>query len=197
MAIKETGKTIQRRISEGFFEKYCNGKGIDIGCFDEPLLPNIDLWDLRISPDMDAKFMNNVKNETYDFVYSSHCLEDIDEPKIALLNWYRILKKGGYLILFLPHRDLFEHVHNLPSPCNSDHKHYFLIDKHEAPCTLGVIPLLAETLTDYDLLYVKKCEEGHKCTYVDRGEGWFSVISEGEYSIELVLKKGNDTQYFN
>jgi len=197
MAMKETGKAIPRRTVEGFFEKYCNGKGIDIGCYDEPLLPDIDLWDLRISPTMDAKFMNGVKDETYDFVYSSHCLEDIDEPKIALQNWYRILKRGGYLILFLPHRDLFEHAHYLPSPCNSDHKHYFLIDKNEAPCTLGVIPLLVESLTDYDLLYVKKCEEGHKCTHVPYDNGWISVISEGEYSIELVLKKGNDAQYFN
>jgi len=197
MAMKETGKAEYRRRNEGFYEKYCNGKGIDIGCFDEPLLPDCDLWDLQINPFQDAKYMDGIEDETYDFVYSSHCLEDIDDPSVALKNWYRILKRGGYLILFLPHRDLFEHVHILPSPCNSDHKHYFLIDKDEQPDTLGIIPLISNTLTDYDLLYVKKCEDGHKHTYIERDNGLFSIISEGEYSIELVLKKGNDAIYYN
>ena len=195
--MKETGKARPRREAEGFYEKYCNGKGIDIGCFDEPLLPTCDHWDLQIDTKMDAKFMSGVDDEIYDFVYSSHCLEDIDDPSIALKNWYRILKRGGYLILFLPHRDLFEHVRTLPSPCNSDHKHYFLIDKDEQPDTLGVIPLISNNLTDYDLLYVKKCEEGHKHTYIERDNGYFSIISEGEYSIEVVLKKGNDAVYYN
>ena len=197
IAVAETWKAKERRIKDGFFDKYCNGRGIDIGCRSDVLLPTCDLWDLTISPDMDAKFMAGIKDETYDFVYSSHCLEDIDEPKVALINWYRILKPGGYLILFIPHRDLFERVHFLPSPCNKDHKHFFLIDKHEAPHTLGIIPLITEVLTNYELLYVKKCDDGYKCTYMDRGNGFFSLLIEGECSIELVLKKGNLTQYFN
>ncbi len=198
----ETSKAIERRKREGFFEKYCQGKGIDIGCQGfgpaaDKLTEDCTAWDLSIDPKMDATFMDGVPSDTYDFVYSSHCLEDIPDCALALKNWYRILKRGGFLLIYLPHRDLFELVHHLPSTGNIAHVHFFLIDRHEPPATIGLVPLVAETLTDYDLIYVKKCDEGYKYEIVDRGNGMFSVLAQGEYSIELVLRKGNETRYIN
>jgi len=43
----------------------------------------------------------------FDYVYSSHFLEHLDEPVEALHEWYRILKPGGHLILYLPHKDYY------------------------------------------------------------------------------------------
>jgi hypothetical protein len=33
----ETSKSQQRREQEGFFDRYCQGKGLDIGCGKDPL----------------------------------------------------------------------------------------------------------------------------------------------------------------
>jgi len=92
------------------------------------------------------------------------------------------LKKNGYLILYLPHRDLYEKKQTLPSRFNEDHKHFFLLENDEEPDTIGVLSLLARTLDNYEIIYAKECSEGH--TIFD------SVLhSNGEYSIEVVIKK--------
>jgi SAM-dependent methyltransferase len=185
----ETFKARERRIRDGFFDKYCVGKGIDIGCFDDPLLPDIERWDLRIDPNMDAQYMRDVPDESYDFVYSSHCLEDLPNPSKGLFNWWRILKPGGYLTVMVPHRDLFERRITLPSPGNSDHKWYFLMDHDEPPVTLGLIPLITKTLFRYDIEYVKKCSDGYGYNKISHEDGTYSLIAYGEYSIEAVIRK--------
>jgi len=42
---------------------------------------------------------------TYDCAIASHCLEHIANPLKALLEWRRVLRKDGLLLLILPHRD--------------------------------------------------------------------------------------------
>ena len=42
-----------------------------------------------------------VKDETYDFVYSSHTLEHINDIYTALKNWIRILKKDFLYCIYL------------------------------------------------------------------------------------------------
>ena len=41
----------------------------------------------------------------YDCVIASHCLEHMANPIQALLEWKRVLRPGGVLLLILPHRD--------------------------------------------------------------------------------------------
>lgn len=41
----------------------------------------------------------------YDCVIASHCLEHMANPIKALLEWKRVLRAGGVLLLILPHRD--------------------------------------------------------------------------------------------
>lgn len=192
--MEETRKNYGRRANEGFFQKYCQGKGIDIGSGSCPLqVLGIDTYDLP----NDAKFMQEVKNEAYDFVYSSHCLEDIDEPDVAIQNWWRILKTGGYLILSVPHRDLFERKRSLPSHGNKNHKHFFLIDRYEYPCTIGLVPFITKNLSNQDIIYVKKCDDGYSCSIVEQ-EAFplgIHVIASGELSIEAVIKKSEKVIY--
>jgi SAM-dependent methyltransferase len=189
--LTETGKAKPRRVKEGFFEKYCTGKGIDIGCGSDPLLGTMDKWDLSISPNMDAQWMKGVDDEAYDFVYSSHCLEDLESPQIALHHWWRILRPGGYLLLYLPHRDLFERRRFLPSAGNRNHKWFFLMDRDDHPFTLGVVPMLNRLLKNPDLIYIKKCDEGYKYyRQATPGVGpGYQIIAEGEFSIEAVIRK--------
>jgi SAM-dependent methyltransferase len=128
---------------------------------------------------------------------SSHCLEDIDDPKVAIQNWWRILKTGGYLILSVPHRDLFERKRSLPSHGNKNHKHFFLIDRYEYPCTIGMVPFITKNLSSQDIIYVKKCDDGYSCNIVQQ-EAFplgVHVIASGELSIEAVIRKSEKVMY--
>lgn len=181
----ETSKARQRRLREGFFEKYCGGKGLDIGYGGDLITPNSVGWDCEHG---NAQYLKGLADSTYDFVYSSHTLEHMTEVDIALKNWWRVLKRGGYLILYLPHRDLYEKKTSLPSFWNADHKHFFLLHRDEGPDTIGLIPALPRSLSDYEIVYAKECSEGHTITAPE-------IHSDGEYSIEIVIrKKGSDCQ---
>lgn len=51
-----------------------------------------------------------VKNEEYDFCFSSHCLEHIANPLKAVSEWLRVIKKGGHIIMILPEKSVcFDH----------------------------------------------------------------------------------------
>lgn len=175
----ETTKAKNRRIREGFFEYYCKGKGLDIGFGGDLITKSADGFDFEHG---DAQYLYKIKNSSYDFVYSSHTIEHLPNPSEAIKNWFRIVKPGGYLIIYLPHRDLYEKKKTLPSKFNPTHLHFFLPDKNEEPDTLGILPLIERSLKDYNLIYIKVCDEG------------FSILdplihSNGEYSIEVVLRK--------
>ena len=176
----ETRKAKDRREREGFFDKYCQGRGIDIGGGHDPLNDSIEIWDLERG---DATFMKGVPDDTYDFVYSSHCLEHISNPFLALLNWCRILKKGGYLIIAVPHRDLYEKKKFLPSRWNGDHKFFFLPDDHDLPHTIGLTKLIRGSIgNQIGFISVRTCDEGHTITDPNQH-------SNGEYAIEVILVK--------
>ena len=44
-----------------------------------------------------------IKNNDFDIVYTSHCLEHVQNIVPLLLDIYRILKKGGHLLIRVPH----------------------------------------------------------------------------------------------
>lgn len=125
--------------------------------------------------------MESIPGSHFDFVYSSHCLEHVEDASVALSHWWRVLKPEGYLILFVPHRDLYENTRSLPSCWNPGHRRFFLLDKDEPSDTVGLVPLIQRSLSNYELIYAKVCDEGHRFNR----EGY----PEGEYSIEVVIKK--------
>jgi predicted SAM-dependent methyltransferase len=58
----------------------------------------------------EASELNDIKNDSYDFLLSCHSLEHIANPIKTLKNWYNILKKDGKIILVLPDKDFtFDH----------------------------------------------------------------------------------------
>lgn len=175
----ETSKSYGRRKREGFFEKYCLGKGIDIGYGGDIVVPGCLGWDFEHG---DAQYMRRVKEHSFDFVYSSHTLEHMFDPSISLINWWRILRPGGFLIIYIPHRDLYEKKKVLPSKFNPDHKQFFLLDRDEEPDTIGIVPFVKRTLSGFEILYAKECDENHTITDPN-------LHSDGEYSIEIVIKK--------
>jgi SAM-dependent methyltransferase len=53
---------------------------------------------------MDGTDLSIIKDDQYDFVLSSHNLEHIANPIKALLEWKRVIKRNGYLLLILPNK---------------------------------------------------------------------------------------------
>ena len=52
-----------------------------------------------------------IKNEEYDFVYARHILEHIANPLKAIKEWLRIIKKDGYIIIYVPEKSYcFDHT---------------------------------------------------------------------------------------
>jgi SAM-dependent methyltransferase len=175
----ETSKAKKRRMEEGFFEKYCQGNGLDIGYGGDLLCPNCKGWDIE---DGDAQTLEGLPDNHFDFVYSSHCLEHVNDAADAISNWWRVLKPGGYLILYIPERDLYERKKTLPSRWNTSHKRFFLLDKDELPDTVGILPLIEKTLENYTITKAELCKQNYKLASE-------TSQASGEYSIEVILKK--------
>jgi SAM-dependent methyltransferase len=53
----------------------------------------------------DAVNLAPIENCQYDCILSSHCLEHVANPLLALSEWKRVLKTEGLLVLVLPHKD--------------------------------------------------------------------------------------------
>ena len=175
----ESYKSHARRKGEDFFKNYCTGYGLDIGYGGDPVVPNIRGWDFEHG---DAHFLKGLEDEQFDFVYSSHLLEHLPDIETALKNWWRVLKTGGYFILYLPHRDLYEKKKNLPSRFNDDHAHFFLPEIDDLPDTVGLVPLLKRVIPNLEIEYCKVCDAGYSSVSDE-------APSEGEYSIEIVARK--------
>lgn len=87
-------------------QKFCVGKGIDIGCAkDSWAFPGADKCDLTMASPWNDALKIPMKDDHYDFVFSSHCLEHIADYYSALVEWTRVIKPNGILFLYLPSVD--------------------------------------------------------------------------------------------
>jgi ubiquinone/menaquinone biosynthesis C-methylase UbiE len=51
---------------------------------------------------LDGSHLDEIADEKYDFLLSSHNLEHIANPLKAVKEWVRVLKPGGFILLVLP-----------------------------------------------------------------------------------------------
>jgi len=192
----EQSKAAKRRYAIGAFQaRYFAGHGVDIGGKGDslaqyvgifPRMLSVRTWDLE---DGDAQQMAGVPDGQFDFVHSSHCLEHMVDVRIALANWIRIVKPGGFLIITVPDEDMYEQG-QWPSPHNPDHKWTFTIMKVQSwsPKSLNVLDLLWEVA---DLVEVEKIEllrdffrEALTPKKIDQ-----SMTPVAECAIEFVVRK--------
>lgn len=101
--------------------KYLKGHGIDVGCGTNRLSNKIlsidqqpnkkyahadivhDCYNLDIKKPKEFNgHLFTFENNTLDFVFSSHCLEDFNEIPPVFMNWWKKIKPNGYMILLLP-----------------------------------------------------------------------------------------------
>lgn len=97
--------------STGFAAKYafpfakeiCNGTGFDIGFSKkEWALPGAIPIDKAMPDEWEAM---NLPDIEVDYIFSSHCLEHINDWVRVLDYWTSKIKSGGVLFLYLPHPD--------------------------------------------------------------------------------------------
>jgi hypothetical protein len=81
--------------------RFCSGNGVDIGAGLWPL-PGAKPVDVWRGPGF-GHSIADVGDGTLDYVFSSHCLEHIDDWREALQSWTAKLKLGGVIFLYLPH----------------------------------------------------------------------------------------------
>jgi SAM-dependent methyltransferase len=59
----------------------------------------------------EASSLSGIPDGSYDFVLASHVLEHIANPIKALLEWKRVLRPGGVILIVCPHKEAtFDHM---------------------------------------------------------------------------------------
>lgn len=124
--------------------KYCQGVGLDLGfggakpivdtaiTMDRPkgdplrakFWPEAPLFDWMTHIEGDIARLPWFADNSLDYVFSSHALEDFEDTAAVVAEWLRVIKPGGYLVIFCPDQKAYE-VHckangTLP---NQSHKH--------------------------------------------------------------------------
>ena len=102
-----------------YAKHFCQGRGYDIGC-------NRVEWAFPGSQPIDILFDDpweayNLPDEEVDYIYSSHCLEHLDDWVGALDYWTSKIRSGGVLFLYLP---AYSQVYWRPWN-NRKHRHIF------------------------------------------------------------------------
>ena len=131
----EQSKAARRRANiAAFHTRYFVGDGIDIGAGNDSLgnfrnvfrgMNSVLGWDLANG---DANYLYGVQDGAFDFAASSHCLEHMVFPKIAVDNWLRVIRPGGHLVVTIPDEEMYEQD-VWPSLYNSDHKWSFTMKR--------------------------------------------------------------------
>ena len=153
--------------------KYCQGAGLDLGCHGDKIRTSaigVDFSPVScVNIVGDVRDLHYFRDDALDYVFSSHCLEDLDDTEGTLREWFRVLRPGGYLVLYLPHRDHYPNIGH--SHANAAHKHDFVEQ--------DVISAAQR---------VAGCRVVH-CECHGTGPYDYERLGQIEYSFELVLEK--------
>jgi SAM-dependent methyltransferase len=153
------------------------GEGIDIGCGADPVLPGVMPFDLAQG---DANEILRHVDRRFDFVYASHCLEHMRDPRAAIAQWWELVKPGGVLFVIVPDEDLYEQGF-WPSRFNRDHKWTFTIAKRESwsPVSVNLLDL-ARSLPGGEVVDIRLFDQGY-----DR-----RLQSDGRHAADLSWRLG-------
>jgi len=191
-----TSISVQRRLFDSRFAlRWFVGVGLDVGAGDDslglyaelfPRIRNVIPYD---APQGNAQLLDNVEDDSFDFLYSSHCLEHLEDPFEGLRNWIRVVKPGGHLIINVPDEDLYEQG-TWPSRFNNDHKTTWTIDKAESwsPVSINVLDLVRRFREEVLPLKIELIDHGYRASLWGRGIDQTRTPA-AEAAIEIVLQK--------
>ncbi len=160
-------------LVRGFLE----GNGVDIASGGWPIVP----WAIQVelTPDKfkwynqrpipehiewkgDARVLP-FKDQTLDFVFSSHYLEDVEHWLPVLAEWCRCIKVGGFIVIILPDKKLWADALARGQPCNCEHRHEGevgeltrVFNSHFGHFEVQIDKLTALDPLDYSIWFVAK-----------------------------------------
>ena len=178
---EEARKANPERLRNGFHDAYLSGGAIlDIGYrgYRDDVVPIVPG---AIGVELDYPGYDGVTlpfpAESQDGVFASHCLEHIEDFQNALRDWFRVLKVGGYLVIMVPHKFLYEKRADLPSRFNADHKRFYTPASLMAEVEVSLRP------NTYRLRRLVDNDAGFDYTIPP------ALHSGGCYELELVIEK--------
>lgn len=163
--------------------KWTRGRGLDIGAGPARTFQHFITIDNNVDavlfgrqmprPDIfvaDACDLSMLATEQFDFAFSSHLLEHIEEDKLVkcLREWWRVVKPEGFLVLYLPDEDEYPKMGE--EGANPDHKWNVNYN--------AVMRLMEAAKVPFDLMDFQKRNEGF------------------EYSLYFVFQKVKETPKF-
>jgi SAM-dependent methyltransferase len=136
--LREVVRKVRKQPVEYFFELkeyFFNKQGIEVGGPSKVFLPSGALPIYKIAKEVDnvnyrkitvwgdsslplyrktliceATNLSQIKDESYDFLITSHTIEHLANPLKALHEWKRVLKKEGVMLIVFPNKELtFDH----------------------------------------------------------------------------------------
>jgi SAM-dependent methyltransferase len=131
-----TSMAVKRWAADPLYRSIIRGDVLEIGPgheplsrYDFPLATSFTCIDHRLQPETygatwiegDATDTGKLGDRTFDTVYSSHCLEHVVNPTLALMQWWDVLRPGGHLIVIVPSWAHYERL-IWPPHINSDHR---------------------------------------------------------------------------
>ena len=138
--MRETSK------SKRYFGELENGvlqdRVLDIGAGGDAVTPDAMPFDVEQG---DANRITAFAPGSFDCVYSSHCLEHMNDPRSTILNWWSLVRPGGHLFVIVPDEDLYEQG-VFPSRFSKEHLHTFTIAKRRSwsPKSINLLELCRE-----------------------------------------------------
>lgn len=144
---------------------WCIGKGCDVGFGgDKVVKENCDGIDFANPytytgkdkvdiPCTIGKENIPVADSSYDYLYSSHLIEDFEDTLLVLRDFVRVIKNNGILILVFPDQPKYEaHCRETKQPLNLHHVH----------SDMGLNYMLAEMElikeVKFEILFTSNCE---------------------------------------
>lgn len=196
--LESTKAVARRNFDRRFSTVYFVGDGIDIGCGQDsianyqefyPLMKSCRPWD---QPDGDGMLLDGVADESFDFVHSSHSLEHMNDPNIAMSNWIRVLKKGGHMVLLLPDEDMFEQGTWPSMYAGPDHITSWTIHKQSSWCPVSHnVTDFFGAFSELEILKIEKLDSTYLYSWpkMDQTRG---IIQE--CAIEVILRRKTDDE---
>ncbi len=159
---------------------FCKGYGADIGYGGDPIKPSaitIDYpegsmaycGDYPLQLGGDARNLYWFKDNSLDYVYSSHCLEDFPETREIINEWIRVLKKGGNLVLLLPDQKKYEEY------CKRN----------------GEEPNPAHKIKDFSLRYIRNIVSDMEYAKIIFEN---DIEDDSDYSFKIVIQKTRENE---
>jgi len=156
--------------------QYCVGFGIDVGSQGDPVVPSAISFDLpekeflKYSGGQPPKGRIDVRGHaenlpfsagTFDYLYSSHLLEDFYDWAPILIEWVRVVKIGGRIIILVPDRIRWWDAMAAGQPPNCQHRHEPVLgDLTKIMPRFGVQPIVEKYTDcfagDYTIMFVGK-----------------------------------------